>query len=1021
MEDEPRATGIQTTPETGETAARSLRFRLEMLLPIIAVPAFAIMIQFGLSERAHLLEDFADKADLVTTEIQRSQSAQIEQSRTILTELARAPQLQDPGSPECQSFLAGLLPVLPHFHNVGVSDVDGRVACIATTPGMSVDIADRDYFQQVVQDGKFSIGAYMIDRLTQVESVSFAAPIRRAGGEEIVGVVLALVSLDRWSQVLASVALPEGSVAFVTDRDRRILATFPNRPSLYGVLAADIGLDVTQQAPRGEAFAELGDGQRRLYSHHALFETGAGPQLAVSLGVPVDAALLAARNRLLLRLGIVTVALLLFWRLAAQVMERTIYRPFQALAEEIHALASGTERKGDSPPDSCKLSVAEFDRITRIVRKMSRDGQAAEAGQRYGADMMSSFLDTMPDIYFRVDADGRILDYRSGKETDLYVPPEVFLGRRMEDLLPPEIGKQFETNRLASIRSREVSSWEYELAIDGTPQFFEARLATLPKNNDSIAVIRNFTARREADLKRQAAEERLDRIIQNLPGAVIQREYVDGEHGQITYASPNCEAIWGYSVEEILNDPDLLVRAHDQQDLPRFHAAKAKAIAAKEPIQYRFMIERRDGECRWVDYFGSVPWRRRDGREIIESFFLDVTREVEAQLRYEEEREVAHRAQKQESVGQLTGGIAHDFNNLLAVILGNLELLHDDLVNPEQLRMVETGIRATQRGSDLTRSMLAFARRSRLEPEELALDQLVSEAHDWIGRTLPARIAVETSLAEDLWKIEADAASTESALLNLILNARDAMPDGGKLTIETANMQIDQTQLEGWHEGIERGRYVMLAVSDTGHGIPDEILSRVFEPFFSTKAPGAGSGLGLSMIEGFMRQSGGAVQVISEVGRGSAFRLYFPALAEDAETAAPTRADGQALRPSGGLRILVAEDEPDVLTMTVRMLEKAGHFVTPAPSGDCALDIFRADPSGFDLLLTDIVMPGQLQGTGLAMALREIVPDLKVVFMSGYAAEPTVHGNGVQAEDIRLMKPVMRAELLAALERARGG
>lgn len=372
-------------------------------------------------------------------------------------------------------------------------------------------------------------------------------------------------------------------------------------------------------------------------------------------------------------------------------------------------------------------------------------------------------------------------------------------------------------------------------------------------------------------------------------------------------------------------------------------------------------------------------------------------------------------AQRMESIGQLTGGIAHDFNNLLAVILGNLELLSDEPDDKTQQKLIASSIRATERGADLTRNMLAFARKARLDPEVIDLNRVVVDLRSWAGRPLPASIEIETSLLAGLWKVEADLASTESALLNLLLNARDAMPDGGKLTIETANVRIDDDYVESRKEELEVGRYVMLAVSDTGHGISQADLQHVFEPFFTTKPTGSGSGLGLSMIEGFMRQSGGSARVYSEVGIGTTVKLYFKASASEAEI--ETLPIVKALPSASGKRILVAEDEPEVLSVIVTTLEMAGFVVTPACSGDEAYHIYSQEHE-FDLLLTDIVMPGELQGTTLSRTLREVNPELRVVFMSGYAAEATVHGNGLRPEDIRLMKPVRRNDLLAAVQRA---
>lgn len=530
-----------------------------------------------------------------------------------------------------------------------------------------------------------------------------------------------------------------------------------------------------------------------------------------------------------------------------------------------------------------------------------------------------------------------------------------------------------------------------------------------------IGVLTDVTHIKEAERKHFIAEARLAGIANNLPGVLMSFHVKDYSHFEVTYVSHQCDAIWGYSAHEITNDSGILLRAHDPEDLDAMLATIGDAAKQLCGFTRRHKITDKSGLVKWIEGRVTVS-HKTDNLVFMDGLFLDVTHEVEAQRRLEEQTMVAHRAQKSESIGQLTGGVAHDFNNLLAVVLGNMELLRDELSNQEHIELIDHGIAAIFRGADLTRNMLAFARKAQLEPKIVDLNRLARDTKNWTVRTLPATIAVEISLLAGLWQVKADPSSTESALLNLILNARDAMAHGGNLTIETANVRIDEEYADSRNETLKPGRYVMLAISDTGHGIPTDKLNSIFEPFFSTKGPGAGSGLGLSMIEGFMRQSGGTVQVYSELDVGSTFKLYFPAhLTGGEETEIKTVQPKKVSKK--GSNLLVAEDEPEVLRVLVANLEKAGYSITQAKSGDQAKEIFDADPS-FDLLLTDIVMPGELQGTTLAHSLRQKRPDLPVVFMSGYASEATVHGNGLRPDDIRLMKPVGRAALLAAIEKS---
>lgn len=550
---------------------------------------------------------------------------------------------------------------------------------------------------------------------------------------------------------------------------------------------------------------------------------------------------------------------------------------------------------------------------------------------------------------------------------------------------------------------------------DGELRHIQAHWAPEPRDGSPvkrvIGIYEDVTHSLNMQQEKTKAEDQLNTVIKNLPGAVLSGEMPPNGQPQIKFISRNCVDIWGYSSEELMANPKLIVEQHDPDAAAAIRASFRSTTDSSQPINRRYGITSRTGDHKWIDLHASAT-RLENGTVQVEGIFLDVSAEVSAQKQLELQTQVAHQAQKKESIGHLTGGIAHDFNNLLAVIMGNLELLRDELTDPDQLSQIDAGIAATLRGADLTQSMLAFASKARLAPSAVDLNQLVRNTKNWTGRTLPSRIKVETSLPADLWPILADPSSTESALLNLILNARDAMETGGILTIETSNVLVGQDYLETHQLELKPGRYVTLAVSDTGHGVPPELVSEIFQPFFSTKGPTKGSGLGLSMIQGFMHQSGGAVQVNSEQDVGTTFKLYFSAV-EDGSKQTESNLQSSSKASCSG-RILVAEDQDDVLQVIVTSLEKVGYEVTPATSGDQALDLFESNPH-YDLLLTDIMMPGTLLGTALAQRLRDVDPTLPVIFMSGYASELTAHENGSHVEDVSLMKPVQRRELLAAI------
>ncbi len=391
--------------------------------------------------------------------------------------------------------------------------------------------------------------------------------------------------------------------------------------------------------------------------------------------------------------------------------------------------------------------------------------------------------------------------------------------------------------------------------------------------------------------------------------------------------------------------------------------------------------------------------------------FVGVLQDISRTIDLESE---LRQSQKMEAVGNLAGGMAHDFNNILAVILGNLELMEIEEKAESHSGYRANAIQAAKRGAEITKNVLSFARKSHLDPKILDGNSVVREVLTWAERLLPANIEIQTSLLGSIWPFLADDALTKSALLNLLLNARDAMPDGGRLTIETANVRLDNEYLDDRNEHIKPGRYVMLAISDTGTGIEPQHLNEIFEPFFSTKQVGKGSGLGLSMVHGFMKQSGGAVRVYSELGSGTTFKLYFKATRQDSSFDALPVRKARSVR-SDDAKILLVEDNAALLQPLEEILTEAGYTVTTARSGDEAFATWTA-LRDFDVVITDIVMPGQLQGTHLAREIREADPIVPFVFMSGYASEAMIHGNGLQPEDCRLMKPVGRSDLLAAID-----
>jgi PAS domain S-box-containing protein len=467
------------------------------------------------------------------------------------------------------------------------------------------------------------------------------------------------------------------------------------------------------------------------------------------------------------------------------------------------------------------------------------------------------------------------------------------------------------------------------------------------------------------------------------------------EPGATMYGYARDEMI-GLNIQSISSD----VAPYTQGDAMRWIE---KAAATGEPQRFDWHCKAKDGRLFWGEI--AIRFAFISGRQVVLSLVRDVTdrRAIEDQLR---------QAQKMEAIGQLTGGIAHDFNNLLTVILSNAESLAEELGGSPDLRaLAEMTRTAAERGAELTNSLLTFARRQALEPQSVDINKLVAGMDGLLRRTLDEEIDIKIIPGFELWKATVDPVQLESALLNLALNARDAMPNGGKLTIETSNADIDVSYGENSEEAAP-GRYVLLCVSDTGTGMSKDVAAKAFDPFFSTKEVGKGTGLGLSMVYGFVKQSGGHIKIYSEMGLGTSFRIYLP-LSTDVELpkiVAATRGGD----PIGMETILAVEDDDLVRANTERVLRSLGYKLLIASNGPAALAILERGDN-IDLLFTDVVMPGGMGGRQLAEEACAMRPSLKVLFTSGYTDNALIHHGRLDPGVHLIRKPYRKKDLAIKL------
>ena len=601
--------------------------------------------------------------------------------------------------------------------------------------------------------------------------------------------------------------------------------------------------------------------------------------------------------------------------------------------------------------------------------------------------------------------DGEILLWGRGLQALYGWSPEEAVGQQAYDLLAtkhPVSRGEIVAELLA------CGEWQGELARthrDGHRMMVASQwILHRDRTGTPVSILQfdlDMTETKRSQAMMQEREARLRSVFETSPDAIITID----EQGIIQSFSSAAERLFGYAAGEVIGRNVKVLMPSPHHENHDGYLARYLRTGEKRIIGIGRQVEalRKDGTIFPMQLaVGEVVL---GNQRIFSGFITDLTTRVkmEQELR---------QAQKMEAVGQLTGGVAHDFNNLLTVISGNLEMLERRLKTPDDLDILKEAQEATQLGAALANRLLAFGRRQPLRPKPTDVDALMGGMTDLLRRSLGATIEIETRLAGNLPRIMTDPGQIENALLNLAVNARDAMPNGGLLVIESARAVIDVDYTAAFPDVVP-GSYVTLSVTDTGTGMTPEVRQRAFEPFYTTKGPGAGSGLGLSMVYGFVKQSGGHIQLYSEVGHGTTVRLYLPAIGEAAGLA-EERSTAPSAKAAKGEMVLVVEDDSRVRRVSVRRLKELGYDVIEADSGPAALKVLDEHRTP-DILFTDVVMAGGMTGIELAQEARRRLPGLKVLFTSGYA-EPAILKGGVLTENAGwLGKPYSIGDLDAKL------
>jgi PAS domain S-box-containing protein len=1033
---------VGASSESGSsTRAQLVAFALALVLPILAFIGF-VLFQFAVSERARVEQSALDKARNMAVALDRELGG----FASALNVLASSPALR---SGDLEGFYRQAAEVRDRTgYWVVLSDRATNQQLVNTrvpwgTP-LPISAIPSPNAAALSADRRAVVSNLFLGAVAKVPLFAVQVPIERNG--QISYLLSLSVPVEAMRDVIVTEEPPDGWIASVVDRNGVILARNERHAEFVGKQATPDLLEATQ-GREGTWRGFTLDGQ-------AVFGAYARSRLSdwrLALGVR-ETDLNASVRRSLWWFAGFGIGALLLSALMAQFFGQRITAALSALKRQAFALGRGEVVTSIAGP------LREANQVSLALADASIDLRRREAANARLAAIVSSSSDAIVSFAAK---DGRILTWNRGAERLFGYTEDEALGRPANLLVPPEQPEgpngvfdwalsgrrvqQHETVRVAKSGERidvAVTAARME-GDDGHAIGVSAIFQDIRERKRSEAALRA----READLRRSEMRYRL--VVENATDfAILTTDLA----GKITGWNIGARNVFGWSSEETIGrSADLIFTPEDRAaGVPEAEMGLAlrEGRAPDERWHVRkdgsrffatgAMLPKRDATGTLLGFLKIVRDRTqereteeamRDLNAVLERRVAERTQElatanerlVAEMASREQAEEQLRQAQKMEAVGRLTGGVAHDFNNLLTIITGSLDMLRRrvDGADERVKRLLDHAIEGANRAAALTYRLLAFSRQQPLAPEPIDANKLVAGMSDLLRRTLGENIAVETVLAGGLWRSHADPNQLENAILNLAVNARDAMPDGGKLTIETANAHLDEAYAATRPE-VTPGQYVLIAVCDTGSGMPPEVIARALEPFFTTKPVGKGTGLGLPQVYGFAKQSGGHMAIYSEVGEGTTVKLYLPRFRQASEATERHRTAEVVplgpLRARAGETVLVVEDEPMVRDFSVSALEEAGYRVLAAEDGPSGLALLDAHPET-TLLFTDVVLTGPMNGRKVADEAVRRRPDLKVLFTTGYTRNAIIHHGRLDEGVSLITKPFTATGLAGKVRR----
>ncbi|HTP82083.1 MAG TPA: PAS domain S-box protein [Alphaproteobacteria bacterium] len=959
---------------------RTLKVRLAFLIAMASLPIIAMLVYGDIVDRQQRLRDVGAQAQRLAGLLGEQQETDIEAARTLLITISRTRAVQaDEG---CAAFVESLLASFPNLTSLGAVSADGFSYCAPKDQANGIYLLDRPYVRDAIDRREFTTSGYNASRAATAPTLDLAYPI--IGSDEAVhGAVVAGFSLGNIAERIGETDPPVGSVVLLVDDRGTILARVPDHLKWAGKSLRGTALAGLIGRPAEATTADGLDGVERSWG---VSDIVVGPaRLHLLIGLSPAQAFENANRILWLSLAVALLGLSAAVGLGMAGAEAMVLRPLRGLQRRIEYLQRGQHgSEPPAPPQGIREIAALGDSFERLFEALStREGELRRVSGELERAVLARTRER--DRIWQVSEDllgvgnfeGYFISFNPAWTRLLGWSEDEIRRMHVSELRHPDdapIG--IEGRRRLAEGVPTVRMENRFRCKDGS---FRWIYWTMTAERGRIYVIgRDVTADKaaaealhRAELQAQEAQARLHTVLDQLPVGVFVAEapsariiYFNREAVRLHGSSPTAAGIDDYAAHGLIHADGTLFAP---EEYPIVRAVTKREIL--ERVRHR--LRRPDGRIIHLA-ISAAPILDADGTVAFGVVsFEDISQELAA-----EERLL--RAQRMEAVGQLTGGVAHDFNNLLTAVMGNIELLGQRLTSDPERKLVDNAMRAATRGALLTNQLLAFSRRQRLEAKPLDLNSLVQGMAGMLHGTLGGLVQVEPRLTPDVWPALADQTQIEMVILNLVLNARDAMPLGGSIVIETENADVRSSEAA---EGPPPGSYAAVTVTDSGTGMPPDVLARVFEPFFTTKEPGKGSGLGLPQALGVLKQLGGGIAIRSRPGAGTSVTIYLP---RTTERPAASAADRGGLRPTAAnRRVLVVDDDQDVRQATVAMLHSLDCWVQEFAGAAEAL-AWLSGGNAADVALVDFAMPG-MNGVDLAERIHGLRPGMAVAIITGYA------------------------------------